>query len=90
MNREIVQHLDPSQPLVILGDFNIDVSQKDSGMEQYMLKELHCHQMIHEPTTDNGSVLDLVFSNYNDSVAGAIETYWSDHKLIYFYTCQNR
>ncbi len=90
MNREIVQHLDPSKPLVILGDFNIDVSQKDSGMEQYMLKELHCHQMIHEPTTDNGSVLDLVFSNYNDSVAGAIETYWSDHKLIYFYTCQNR
>ena len=43
----------------------------------------HCQQLIHEPTTDHGSILDLIFSNQN-GCAGTVESYWSDHKLIFF------
>ena len=65
-----------------MGDFNIDVSQKECGLEKYIAEKFHCYQLMHD---DQGSTLDLIFTNCTGSV-GTIETYWSDHKLVYFYT----
>ena len=85
LQNELAEHVDPQNPLVIMGDFNIDVSQKECGLEKFIAEEFHCYQLMHEPTTDQGSTLDLVFTNCTGSV-GTVETYWSDHKLVYFYT----
>ena len=85
IQQELVKHIDSNKSLVIMGDFNIDVSKKRSGLEQFMAETFSCQQMIHEPTTDHGSTLDLIFSNCTGNY-GTIETYWSDHKLVYFNT----
>ena len=83
LQNELVEHVDPQNPLVIMGDFNIDVSQKECGLEKFIAEKFHCYQLMHEPTTDQGSTLDLVFTNCTGSV-GTVETYWSDHKLFLF------
>ena len=62
-----------------MGYVNIDVSQKECGLEKFIAEKFHCYHLMHEPTTDQGSTLDLVFTNCTGSV-GTVETYWSDHK----------
>ena len=46
-----------------------------------MEKVFSCVQ-IKEPTTDSGSILDLIFANCQ-VVHDVLEAYWTDHKLKY-------
>ena len=85
MDRELRPHLDASKPLVIIGDFNLDINGKHRTLTQKLCETFSCKMLINEPTTDNNTVLDLVFTNI-DGVAGTIETYWSDHKIVTFHT----
>ena len=39
--------------------------------------------MNHNPNTDNGSTIDLVFTNCDGQI-GIEEAYWSDYKMLYF------
>ena len=55
LQNELVEHVDPQNPLVIMGDFDIDVSQKECSLEKFIAEKFHCYQLIHEPTTDQGS-----------------------------------
>lgn len=84
VREHLLPHLNPTKQLVIMGDFNFDV-KKHHGMIKRLCTLFGCKMLINEPTTDNMSVLDLVFSNM-DCESGTIETYWSDHKIVYFYT----
>ncbi|XP_060561861.1 uncharacterized protein LOC132721554 [Ruditapes philippinarum] len=84
LEKELFPHIDFGKSLLIMGDFNIDISVNDINLEHFMAETFLCEQKIREPTTDLGSTLDLVFTNCNGNF-GTIETYWSDHKLIYFY-----
>lgn len=81
----LLKYVDLQKSLVIMGDFNIDFSQKECSLEKFMAENFHCYQQMHEPTTEQGSGLDLVFTNCTGSV-GTVETYWSDHKMVFFYT----
>ena len=81
----LVPRVDKKKPLVIIGDFNINVTQTTNKVEQYMYRTFDCSQLNHSPTTDNGSTIDLVFSNCDGEI-GTEEAYWSDHKLSYFFT----
>ena len=45
-----------------------------------MFERFGCKQLMDRPSTDNGSIIDLIFSNYPGKT-GTEETYWSDHKL---------
>lgn len=74
--------IDFNKKFVIIGDFNIDASKSNSQFIDFMIALFKCHQDIKQPTTDSGSILDLIFSNC-PIFSDIIETYWTDHKLIY-------
>ncbi|XP_060573123.1 uncharacterized protein LOC132731041 [Ruditapes philippinarum] len=82
LTEKLFPHLVPHKPLVILGDFNIDVLNYHRGVLQYLYDKLNCKLHLNEPTTDNLSALDLIITNI-DATVGTVETYWSDHKIIY-------
>ena len=57
----LVPHVDKNKPLVIIGDFNINVTRPTNKIEEYICRKLHCRQLNHKPSRDNGSTIDLVF-----------------------------
>ena len=85
LEKELVPHLDRSKPLIILGDFNLDIFGKDASFIKELCVKFECKMLQNGPTTDHNATLDLVLSNVI-GVAGAIETYWSDHKIVCFHT----
>lgn len=72
-----------STPLLLLGDFNIDLLK--NSPERKALEDLlfahHCHQLVREHTSDYGSLLDHVWTNLppSDVRVQLLDTYWSDH-----------
>ena len=55
--------VDSDAKLVIIGDFNVPVNEAQPPFVHFMETLFNCHQCIQQPTTDSGSVLDLVFAN---------------------------
>lgn len=71
-------------PSVVLGDFNVDLAtQIDSPLIRLMCDHGYS-QLIHTPTTDNGSLLDHVYHNRpcDPSLISVIDTYYSDHDMV--------
>ena len=68
-------------PLAIIGYFNLDDSNK--SFCEVMKTKYNCDQHVTQPTTDEETTIDLIFSNYPPPENGAIDCYWSDHKLPY-------
>ena len=86
LKKDIISSLKPlvghDVKLVIMGDFNVPVNEAGSPFVSFMETLFCCSQYIQQPTTDHGSLLDLVFANC-DAFCDVIEAYWTDHKLIY-------
>ncbi|MCG8077008.1 MAG: AAA family ATPase, partial [Candidatus Thiodiazotropha taylori] len=86
LKKDICSHLRPvvdiSSKLVIMGDFNIQVNDLNCQFVKFMENTFQCHQNIKQPTTDAGSILDLIFSN-DQVYSNTVEAYWTDHKLVY-------
>ena len=86
LKKDIINVLKPlvgsDGKLVIMGDFNVPVNDAVSPFVCFMETLFGCSQHICQPTTDHGSLLDLIFANC-DTFCDVIETYWTDHKLIY-------
>ena len=80
INCQLRPVIDIKTKFVLLGDFNISVDS--SHCIDYIERLFSCKQHIQQSTHDSGSVLDLVFSNCN-GFCDIIDTYWTDHKLIY-------
>ncbi|MCG8076810.1 MAG: AAA family ATPase [Candidatus Thiodiazotropha taylori] len=74
--------IDLNVKLVILGDFNLDVNKTTMTFVDFMQTQFGCQQLISKPTTDAGSLLDLLFANCQCS-CDVVEAYWTDHKLVY-------
>ena len=83
MKKQLSNYIDMSKEIIFMGDFNIDISKPQNSLYQLMKKEYQCTQLIHDMTTDYGSILDLIFANCS-GCSGTIEAYWSDHKIVYF------
>ena len=84
LNEKLLPYLKLSQPLVIIGDFNINGFDKPRTILNRIGKTFSCKMLMNQSTTDYMSMLDLIFSNVA-GVVGTCETYWSDHKIAYFY-----
>ena len=70
-------------PFIIMGDFNIDLlALPNHKIRDLLLPSLQC---VNEPTTDNGSVLDHIYSYIikQNVPVGVLESYFSDHKPVY-------
>ena len=70
--------------MVILGDFNIDMSNVENNAKLTHISQLfNCQQLVTEPTNNHGSIIDLMFSNYHNASVSTLESTWSDHKILF-------
>lgn len=83
LDKHVRTFLDNNKDFVIFGDFNMEFNQHANDHCKWIERTFECKQVIHETTTDYGTVLDLVFTNMI-GLAGVLKTFWSDHKIIYF------
>ena len=87
INDHLLPKLDVSKPLVVMGDFNINVLNQKNYRVLLRLKELFsCELLTDYITTEHMSSLDLIFSNLTSEIVhktGVCNAYWSDHFLIY-------
>ena len=80
--------VDPKEPLIIMGDFNIDIlknTSKKQKLVDIMESAFFCKQQINEFTTNGNTIIDLIFTNIegNNTDTGVLESYFSYHKVIY-------
>ena len=71
-----------SKSLLIFGDFNFDISSGHRDFLNFMFENFHCNQYVNKKTTNTNSTLDLVFANKPHVLTEAIESFWSDHKVM--------
>lgn len=70
--------------ILILGDFNIHVDQKDCAMAKDFLSLLDCFnftQFVNVPTHCKDHMLDLLMANY--AFVTAVDVRLSDHSAIF-------
>ena len=71
---------------VVVGDFNINVKKDVShSFLQEMQEKFHLRQFIQEPTTSEGTTIDLVFSNLADLSIKVLTNTWSSHQTLSIY-----
>lgn len=74
----------PSLPTILIGDMNINANNTThQSFIWHIEKKLKLSQMMQYATTNEGSTIDLLFSNTGHNQIGSIPTYWSDHHIIY-------
>ncbi len=77
-----------NHPIIILGDFNVNLLQPSSErtqLDSYMNGYRQYAQLINEYTTDYHTQLDHIYTNAPRLVlsSGVLESFYSDHKPIY-------
>ena len=77
----------PSSQIIFIGDFNVNWLDELERRSLYnlMTNEFALEQLISSCTTDNGTLIDHLYTNIieDDVYAGTLETYFSDHKAIW-------
>ena len=81
MNQKLLPFIDTTKPLIILGDFNINV-QTSHAINTFMSTAFNCTQRINEATTIANTTIDLVFTNTTLQYKTALYCPWSNHKTI--------
>ena len=77
-----------STPIVILGDFNVnllEMSSESRVLTRYLVEQRGYTQLITQYTTDYHSLIDHIYTNIPDRIqsSGVLEFYFSDHKPIF-------
>jgi len=82
-----LRNIDLDAKLIIAGDFNMNAiaggQNYNARLEKHMFENYNCSQLISQSTTDYNNVLDLIFSNCPTHASSVIDSYWSDHKIVY-------
>ena len=77
----------PSSHIIFMGDFNVNWLDEVERRSLYnlMINENGFQQLISSCTTDNGTLIDHLYTNLieDDVLADTLETYFSDHKAIW-------
>ena len=78
----------PDIPLILLGDFNVNLLQKTSeqkALTKCLIEERGYTQLIKQYTTDYRSLIDHIYTNVPHIVksSGVLESYYSDHKPVF-------
>ena len=72
---------------IFIGDFNVNwlVEVERQSLYNVMVRDNGYRQLIDNPTTDNNTVIDHIYTNIvnMETVSGNLETYFSDHKAIW-------
>ena len=87
--KELFQYItayNVESPKVIVGDFNINVKKDvNHSFLREMQQKFNLKQFIQEPTTFEGTTIDLVFSNLSHLSAVALTNTWSSHQTLSIY-----
>ena len=75
--------------ILVLGDFNEDLMENKTNIcsffQQYQFK-----QLIQQPTTDQGSLLDHIYFNGSSTTKTEVyNTYYSDHDVTFLAVAKN-
>ena len=81
---DLLNSIDFSLPTVIIGDINEDLLDDTANVFLTFMNENSYHQVVRNPTTDRGSMIDHVYCN---NILGNIFTkvndcYYSDHDIV--------
>ena len=82
---KISEYLDPSNKLLVIGDFNCDMN---TSFDAKVTIESHCHvkHIKTEPTFQNTSgaisAIDNAFGNVENYLSSEIECPYTDHKIV--------
>ena len=75
--------------IVVLGDFNEDLMEKKTNIHSFF-QQYQFKQLIHQPTTDQGSLLDHVYFNGTSTTKTEVfDTYYSDHDMTFLAIAKN-
>ena len=79
---------DANTPVIILGDFNVNLIENASDkntLSKYLIEEKQYVQLISQVTTDYKTQIDHIYTNIPQRVkcCGVLESYFSDHKPIF-------
>ena len=79
---------DPNSPIIILGDFNINLRKNVSDKNtlcKYLIEEKQYVQLINQMATNYKTQIDHIYTNIPERVktSGVLESYFSDHKPIF-------
>ncbi len=80
--QEMIQQVDDTESLIIMGDFNVN-QQEHGTIVAKMSKILQCRQIITDVTTKSNTCIDLIFTNMDPTARGSIFTSVSHHHLTY-------
>ena len=74
---------------IVLGDFNDDLLAKPDSRLTSLMSSHGFSQLVHSPTTDNGTLLDHVYHNSpcHCCRVQVVDAYYSDHDIIYCSLC---
>ena len=72
-------------PTIVLGDFNEDLLAKPESRLASLMSNHGFSQLVHSPTTDNGTLLDHVYYNRPSEhwKIQVIDAYYSDHDIVH-------
>ena len=76
----------PFSQVIFMGDFNVNwLDEVERSLYNLMINENGLQQLISSCTTDNGTLIDHLYTYLieEDVQAGTLETYFSDHKAIW-------
>ncbi|KAJ8049090.1 ATP-dependent DNA helicase pfh1 [Holothuria leucospilota] len=81
--------VDPSQPTVLTGDFNVDILKDTPDkfkLQSLLVDSLNYRQIIHSATTDYNSCLDHIYTNIPPTKlqgGTVLESFYTDHKAVW-------
>lgn len=80
--QDIYSSIDNSDPFIVVGDFNIDISENQNQTLLLKIEEiLKCKHHVTPATTVRNTTIDLIFTNC-DVAVDLIDSMISDHRII--------
>ena len=79
-----LSHINLQEPLMMLGDFNIDIHNDPTNRFLVDMEEkFNLEQVLQDSSTWEGTQIDMVFSNIPNTKAYALTNTWSKHHTLF-------
>jgi hypothetical protein len=84
-----MQMVDTTQPIVMMGDFNVDIRKENNHkFLDHMMERFHLSQIGGDkPTTWDGTHIDLMFTNQSTLTTETVAAAWTQHHTIFATVC---
>ena len=82
--QKYLSHINLQEPLMMLGDFNIDIHNDPTNRFLVDMQEkFNLEQVLQDSSTWEGTQIDMVFSNIPNTKAYALTNMWSKHHTLF-------